>query len=91
MGQLCFALKKANKSKKTQLNFIFTFLGTAKHLYRKVCPSVRPSVGPSVRPLRLLIFGGSEHRVASIGSCLETHRFDVEFEYVSHVSWNVGE
>ena len=46
------------------------FLGAAKHLYKKVCPSVHPSVRPSVRPsvhlsigrsvgpLRLLIFGG---------------------------------
>ena len=33
------------------------FLGANKHLYKWVCPSVRPSVRLSVPPLRLFIFG----------------------------------
>ena len=42
------------------------FLGAAKHLYKRVCPSVRRSVTPShFRQFRR----ASGHRVASIGSC----------------------
>ena len=33
-------------------------LDASSHLYKRVCPSVRPSVRRSVGPLRLLIFGG---------------------------------
>ena len=29
---------------------ILPFLDAPSHLYKRVCPSVRPSVGPSVRP-----------------------------------------
>ena len=32
------------------------FLGASKHLYKRVCPSVRRSVRPSVRPLRLFFY-----------------------------------
>ena len=46
------------------------FLGAAKHLYKRVCPSVRPSVRRSVTPSHFRRFWhASEHRVASIGSC----------------------
>ena len=31
-------------------HFQSAFLGAPKHLYKRVCLSVRPSVGPSVRP-----------------------------------------
>ena len=45
------------------------FLGAIKHLYKRVCLSVRPSVGRSVTPSHFRRFWrASEHRVASIGS-----------------------
>ena len=34
------------------------WLGAKEHLYKWVCPSVRPSLRHSVGPLRLFIFGG---------------------------------
>ena len=49
--------------------FCFCFLGAAKHLYKRVRPSVRPSVTPShFRRFRRAL----EHRVASIGSCYQS-------------------
>ena len=35
------------------LSFLPTFLDAPSHLYKRVCPSVRPSVCPYVRPLTL--------------------------------------
>ena len=73
----CFlALKKNENNMKAEGASLFPlFLGAAKHLYKRVCPSVRPSVGRSVgrsvTPSHFRRFRrASEHRVASIGSYL---------------------
>ena len=55
-------------------NLLYPFLGATKHLYKRVCPSVRRcvgwSIGWSVTPSHYRRFWRAlEHRVASIGSC----------------------
>ena len=48
------------------LALLFSFIGANKHLYKWVCPFVRPSVTPlHFRRYRRAY----KHRVASIGSC----------------------
>ena len=57
----------------------FLFVGATRHLYKRVCPFVRPSIRRSVG--RSVCYAFSflavslclEHRVASIGSCLSLH------------------
>ena len=50
--------------------FHLPFFGDEKHLYKRVCPSVRPSLRRSVTPSHFRRFSSdSKHRVAGISSC----------------------
>ena len=50
VSQLVCQSVKSTRLQAFGLVFIECFLGATKHLYKRVCPSFRPSVGRSVRP-----------------------------------------